>query len=74
MSMTRTLAAISLSGPATQALERSTKRRRLSNEKEEVNNTKPDGLFSFDDIFDTLSQEVSDEESFPSIGWDFDDE
>lgn len=74
MSMTRTLAAISLSGPATQALEQSVKRRRLSNEKEEVNNTKFESSFAFGDIFDTLSKDVSDEESFPSIGWDFDDE
>jgi hypothetical protein len=66
--MTRSLASISLSGPATEALERSVKRRRVSNEKEEV---KPS--FSFDKMFDSLSQEISEEEAFPAIVWVFEE-
>lgn len=56
-------------GPATQALERSRKRRRVSNEKEAVLGS----ICSMDSLFSSLS-ETKGEEVFPTIAWVFDDE
>ena len=55
-------------GPATQALERSLKRRRVSNEKDDVGS-----VSSMDSLFSSLS-EINSEEAFPAIVWVFDDE
>jgi len=63
-------------GPATLALERSTKRRRVSNEKEDVVAASVAGRSmdsSLDDLFSSLA-ESSEEEPFPTIAWVFDDD
>jgi hypothetical protein len=77
-----------MNGPATEALERSMKRRRVSNADEEENasvasnsscvscSSKSDDespLFNLNDAFDAISS-VEDESyvDFPVISWDFD--
>lgn len=75
---------LSSSGPATQALERSIKRRRVSIEqsKEDVEASSTsiassvcstDDYLSLDDLFSSLT-ETNKEEAFPTISWAFDDE
>jgi hypothetical protein len=56
-------------GPATEALERSTKRRRLSQTGSESSNC---ASFQLDAMFNDISS--IDDEAFPSIGWNFDDD
>lgn len=65
--MIRNHASISFSGPATEALERSFKRRRVLIDKENVKFS-----FSSAEIFDSVSQ-ASGDESFPVIAWEFDE-
>jgi hypothetical protein len=62
-----------IGGPATEALERSSfKRRRVSNSEDEANNKKP--AFEMDDLFQQLRQDDDDEHDvFPTINWDFND-
>jgi hypothetical protein len=60
-----------VSGPATEALEHISKKRRLSYTPVEETPAFDALSFAFDAMFETVSADC---EAFPSIGWDFDDE
>lgn len=72
---------IMTSGPATEALEKQTfKRRRLSNDSDKRNVEEPSNddtsssAFCLDDAFNAISSiENEDYCDFPTIAWDFDD-
>lgn len=64
---TRSIQTLGL-GPATLALERTQKRRRVSNEREEVSS-----VGCLVDLYASLVQS-NEEEAFPTIAWVFDDE
>lgn len=74
----RSLVDLSSVGPATLALEQSNKRRRVSDEKEDVDaapstTSSVGAADSLDDLFASLA-ESNEEEQFPTIAWDFDDD
>ena len=60
-------------GPATLALERSVKRRRVSNETEGLLSKVAVGVDSLDSLFSSLIQ-TNAEDQFPTIAWVFDDD
>ena len=75
LSRTRSIHALCCIGPATLTLERSQKRRRVSNEKEQVlSSVLPcSGVDSLDGLFSSLVQ-ANAEDQFPIVAWVFDDD
>jgi hypothetical protein len=69
---------VAMSGPATEALERSMKRRRLSDDDEDSTGSSNDddsfASFNFDDAFNAINTAEEEQDAFPTISWEFDDE
>ena len=74
LTRTRSIHSMRCLGPATLALERSVKRRRVSNETEGLLHSKVAvGVDSLDSLFSSLIQ-TNAEDQFPTIAWVFDDD
>jgi hypothetical protein len=66
-----------MSGPATEALERSMKRRRVSDDDEISTGSSNDdsfASFNFDDAFNAINTAEDEQDAFPTIAWEFDDD